>query len=169
MGSEGPCSYGMLLELMMRRGVVVMAEERLTEDLLRRLLAADTPEEYLAEGETIDRTLVDYLEELRTARGMKRSEIVRRSGLNGTFLYDIFKGKSRPGRDRAIMLAFGLQCSLVETQRLLRLAGVSELWAKTRRGAIIIWAIDRGMDREKCDDLLWSLGEKTLLGTGPLA
>lgn len=145
-----------------------MVEERLTEELLKRLLAAGAPEDYLNEGETIDRTLVDYLEKLLEDRSMKRSEVVRDSGLNGTFLYDIFKGKSRPGRDRAIMLAFGLHCSLAETQRLLRLSGVAELWAKTRRDAIIIWAVNRGLSREQCDDLLWNFREKTLLGTGPL-
>ena len=65
-------------------------------------------------------------------------------------------------RDNAIMLAFGLGCSLVETQRLLRLAGVSELWPKIRRDAIIIWSIKEGLSREECDDELWRLGEKTL-------
>ena len=61
-----------------------------------------------------------------------------------------------------------LRCSLRETQRLLRLAGVSELWAKVRRDAIIIWCINQGYTREQCDDQLWSLGEKTLLATGRL-
>ena len=45
------------------------------------------------------------------------------------------------------MLAFGLKCTLRETQRLLRLAGVSELWCKQRRDAIIIWCIRNGFDR----------------------
>lgn len=66
------------------------------------------------------------------------------------------------------MLAFGLGCSLRETQRLLRLAGVSELWPKTRRDAIIIWCVNNGKTMQECDDELWRLGEKTLLGTGPL-
>ena len=145
-----------------------MDEERLTEDLLERLLAASRPEDYLSEGETIDRTLPDYLRQLLDSRGLKRAEVVRASGVNGTVVYDIFAGKSRPGRDHAIMLAFGLGCTLRETQRLLRLAGVAELWPKVRRDAIMIWCIDHGLTREQCDDQLWSLGEHTLLGTGPL-
>ena len=83
-------------------------------------------------------------------------------------VYDIFQGKSRPGRDHAIMLAFGLHCDLRQTQRLLRLAGVSELWCKRRRDAILIWCIDRGYTREQADDELFRLGEKTLLDTGRL-
>lgn len=66
--------------------------------------------------------------------------------MNQTFIYDIFAGKSRPGRNNAIRLAFGLGCDLRETQRLLRLAGVSELYCKQRRDAIIIWCIQNGRD-----------------------
>lgn len=140
-----------------------MTEEHLTEDLLARLLAAARPEDYLDTGETLDRKLPDYLHELLNERGMKRAEVVRASGVNGTVVYDLFAGKSLPGRDNALMLAFGLRCTLRETQRLLRLAGVSELWPKVRRDAIIIWCIDQGFSREQCDDELWRLGERTLL------
>lgn len=144
-------------------------EERLTEDLLEHLLEASSPEAYLdAEGIEGNREFVDYLFERLGERGGKRAAVVRESGLNPTVVYDIFQGKSRPGRDHAIMLAFGLHCDLRQTQRLLRLAGVSELWCKQRRDAILIWCIDRGYTREQVDDELFRLGEKTLLDTGRL-
>ena len=145
-----------------------MAEEHLTEELLERLRASARPEAYLDEGLTIDRKLSDYLYELLAERGLKRSDVIRASGLNGTFVYDAFKGKTRLGRDKAIMLALGIGCNLRETQRLLRLDGVSELWPKVRRDAIIIWCIEHGYSRAETDDELYSLGAKTLLGTGPL-
>lgn len=139
-----------------------MREERLTEDLLERLLGAETPEAYLREDEIVERELPDYLRELLHDRDLNRADVVRGSGVNSTFVYDIFKGKSLPGRDNAIMLAFGLQCTVRETQRLLRLAGVSELWPKRRRDAIIIWCIKHGMTRAETDDELDRLGERTL-------
>ena len=145
-----------------------MAEEHLTEELLERLRASARPEAYLDEGLTIDRKLSDYLYELLAERGLKRSDVIRASGLNGTFVYDAFKGKTRLGRDKAIMLALGIGCNLRETQRLLRLDGVSELWPKVCRDAIIIWCIEHGYSRAATDDELYSLGVKTLLGTGPL-
>lgn len=146
----------------------VSAEERLTEDLLARLLASSSPEEYLDEGLTCDRSFADYLHELLAAKNLKRADVYRASGLNPTVVYDAFAGKSRLGRDNALMMAFGLSCSLRETQRLLRLAGVAELYPKVRRDAIIVWCINRGLTREACDDELWRFGEKTLLGTCPL-
>ena len=77
-----------------------MAVEHLTADLLKQLSAAARPEDYLLQGETIDRELSDYLNELRNDRGMKRAAVVRESAVNETFVYDIFKGKS--GRFRAL-------------------------------------------------------------------
>ena len=136
-----------------RQGAWAMAdipEEHLTEELLDRLLASA-------------RTLTDYLFDRMEAHDLRRADVVRASGLNATVVYDIFSGKSRPGRDHAIMLAFGLKCTLRETQRLLRLAGVSELWCKQRRDAIIIWCIRNGFDRIATDDELYRMGEATLL------
>lgn len=143
-------------------------QERLTGELLEQLLSAPTPEAYLEQELTLDRTLPDYLEQLRAARGLKRSEIIRASDVNATFVYDVFKGKSRLGRDNAIMLALGMGCTLLETQRLLRLDGVAELWPKVRRDAIIIWCINHGYTRLQTDEELYRLGEKTLFGTSPL-
>lgn len=145
-----------------------MKEERLTEDLLARLLRADSIESYLDEGETKDRTFVEYLYELMEDRGFIRADVIRNSGLHATVVYDIFAGKSKPGRNNAIMLSFGLKCDLKETQRLLRLSGHAELWPKVKRDAIIAWCIAHGMTRAACDDELWRFKEKTLLGTGPL-
>lgn len=143
-------------------------EERITEELLERLLNASSPEAYLAQGDTVDRTLSDYLNQLLASRGLRRSAVARSSGINPTVVYDIFAGKSRPGRDHAIMLALGLRCTLKECQRLLRLAGVAELWCKVRRDAIVIWCVEHGLTRVETDDELYRLGEKTLLATGRL-
>lgn len=140
-----------------------MPKERLTEDLLARLLNSKSPEDYLSQGETIDRELPDYLYALLDAKGMNRSQVARISSINTTFLYNIFEGKSKPKRDNALMLAFALGCDLRQTQRLLRLADVAELWPKVRRDAIIIWCIERGYTREECDDELYRLNERAIL------
>ena len=141
---------------------------RLTEDLLVRLLESASLDEYLSESEVADRSLPEYLKEMLDAHGLKRADVVRASGINATVVYDIFAGKSNPGRDHAIMLAFGLQCDVAQTQRLLRMAGVSELWCRIRRDAIILWSIKQGSSRAEADDELYRFGEKTLLASGSL-
>lgn len=145
-----------------------MTTERLTADLLDTLLASSSPEAYLDQDLTIERSLADYLHELLEVKDMMRSDVIKASGVNGTFVYDAFKGKTKLGRDKAIMVAIGMGCTLLETQRLLRVDGVAELWPKTRRDAIIIWCIEHGYSRVQTDDELYRLGEQTLYHTGRL-
>lgn len=140
-----------------------MTRELLTEELLDRLISSSDIQSYLDQDSISNQTLTVFLETLREANNMKRSVLARESGLNPTVVYDIFSGKSRPGRDHAIMLSIGLNCDLRETQRLLRLAGVSELWCKQPRDAIIIWCIEHGFDLAATDDELQRLGEQPLL------
>lgn len=140
-----------------------MEPEPLTDELLQRLLDSATPEAYLSSVELPDRTLASYAQDLLRVKGLRRSDVIRACGIGTTFGYQIMQGKRNASRDSAIMLTFGLQCTLQETQRLLRLAGVSELWPKVRRDAIIIYCINQGMSRVECDDELYRLGEKTLL------
>lgn len=135
----------------------------LTEELLERLLASATPEAYLAANDVDTRDLAAYLHDLLAEKGLTRAEVIRASGLNATFCYQVFQGTRHIGRDNAIMLAFGLRCTLREAQRLLRHAGVSELWCRLRRDAIIIHCLSAGLTRVQCDDELWRLGEPTLL------
>lgn len=138
----------------------------LTEELLERLLASASPEAYLAANDVDNRNLAAYLHDLLTEKGLSRAEVIRASGLNATFCYQVFQGSRNIGRDNAIMLAFGMRCTLREAQRLLRHAGVSELWPRLRRDAIIIHCLSNGLSREECDDELYRLGEPTLLAVG---
>lgn len=140
-----------------------VAEERRTDELMDQLLASASPDAYLAQNKLPNRSLSDYLRQLLKEKGLKRSDVFRDAGINNTFGYQAFSGERGLGRDNAIMMAFGLRCTLQETQRLLRLAGHSELWPKVQRDSIIIFCLERGMTRTQCDDELYRLGEPTLL------
>lgn len=139
-----------------------MAEERLTEDLLEQLLASEHPEDYLYHERFVNQELTDYIGELLAATGLSKADVIRGSQLSESQGYDIFSGKGRPRRDNAIRFAFGLRCDLPAAQRLLRLCGLSLLWPKNRRDAIIIWCINQGKTLPECDDELWRFGEDTL-------
>ena len=141
----------------------VVREEPLTEELLKHLLASTSPEAYLSSEAIDDRSFADYLMDLLEQKGMTRADVVRASAVNPTFVYQLFDGKRKAGRDTAIKLALGMGCTLRETQRLLRHAGVSELWCKNRRDAIIIYCIEHGLNRAETDDELFRLGEQTLV------
>ena len=136
--------------------------EPLTEELLQELLAAPSPVAFTDAHSIGHRTLAAYLNQLLDEKGLKRADVVRAAGLNETFGYQIFKGQRNPSRDKVLQLAFALGCDLVETRRLLKAAGVNELYCKDRRDAIIIFCIDHGCTLQETDDELYRFGERTL-------
>ena len=141
--------------------------KRVTAELLEQLLASTSTEEYLKNerGNLEYRQLSDYITDLLEEKGLTRAEVFRAGGINETYGYNTFSGtKANPSRNHVLMLAFGLRCTLDEAQRMLRLAGVSELWPRIPRDAIIIRALEEGRTRKDCDDELFRLGEDTIIG-----
>lgn len=111
----------------------------------------------------LDLTLSEYLMSLLKQKKLKRADVVRDSGLEKAYVYQIFDGKKHPSRDKLIAIAFGLHLNSKETQRMLKLGGCSELYARQTRDAIILFAIQRGIDIWKTDDFLADNGFPTLL------
>jgi len=137
-----------------------------TEDLMDRLLAAASLEDYLDRYPTDTRSLADYLACLLEENGITKSQAIRRSGLGVTFAYQVFEGRRKVGRDNAIRLAFGLGASLRQTQRLLRLAGLSELYCKVPRDAVVIYCVSHGASLQETEETLLRLGQAPLAPDG---
>ena len=136
--------------------------ERLTEERLDELLGAPSLEGYLEENKPGSRTLAEYLQQLLDEKGLERSRAVRMADLNDTFGYQIFKGTRHPSRDKVLQIAFAMALTLRETNRALTAAGVSELYCKDRRDAIIIFCLDRGCSLQKVNEELYRFGERTI-------
>lgn len=136
--------------------------EPLTEELLAQLLDASSPTAFIESNAINDRSLPDYLHDLLEEKGIKRSEAIRNAGLNDTFGYQIFMGSRRPSRNKLLQLAFSMRLTLQETNRMLQAGGANELYCKTRRDAIIIFALDRGYCLQKTNEALYEFGEDTI-------
>ncbi len=137
--------------------------EPLTDELLHELLSSPSPVSFTDEHDIGHRSLADYLNQLLVEKGLRRASVVRASGVNVTYGYQIFEGqRDRPSRDKVLRLAFALDCDLVETNRVLKAAGVNELYCKDRRDAILIFCIDRGFGLMKTNEELYRFGEHPL-------
>ncbi len=130
------------------------------------LLKADNIQDFLAKNQEnmLDLPFSEYLMLLLRQKDLKRADVVRDSGLEKAYVYQIFNGEKKPSRDKLIAIAFGLHLDSEETQRMLKLGGCSELYARVARDAVILFAIQRGMGIVAADDLLYSNGFPTLLG-----
>ena len=136
--------------------------DRLTEEVLQELLEAPSIDSFIAEHEFPSCTLAEYLQQLLAEKGLERSRVVRMANLNDTFGYQIFQGTRHPSRDKVLQIAFAMALTLRETNRALTAAGVSELYCKDRRDAIIIFCLDRGCSLQKVNEELYRFGEKTI-------
>ena len=107
-----------------------------------------------------------WASDLIAERGLARSEVIRRSRLNQTFAYQILSDARHATRDKLIQLAFGLQLGIAECCELLERGGTNALSPDRRRDVVVAYCLDRGLDVAICDDILWDLGERTLVPAG---
>lgn len=129
------------------------------------LLHANDFEEFLRDNEAglLTQTLSEHLMMLLRRKGLKRADVVRDSGLEKSYVFQIFQGEKRPSRNKLIAIVFGLHLTVEEAQRMLKLGGCSELYARIERDAAILFALQNGMTVSEADDLLDSRGLPTVL------
>lgn len=143
-----------------------MNEERPTEELLEELLDSPRIDEYLANLESdpgvTSCSLSEMLNKLLEEKELVRSKVVSAAQLNSTFGYQIFQGTRQASRDKILALAFAMRLNLRETNRLLQAGGANNLYAKSRRDAIIIFCIDHEYTLAKVNQELYRFGERTI-------
>ena len=141
-------------------------ERRNTDNLRSELM--DTPDltTFLAANEDnfSSASAVARLNEMLEKKGLSKAALAKQSGMSEIYLHQIFAGRRNPSRSRMLCLCFGLSASLEETQELLRLCGLAELYPRVRRDAIIIYGLLHGMDLFAVNDRLFSEDEETLFG-----
>ncbi len=137
-------------------------EEPITEEMLQELL--DTPDlnTFLEKTEPIECSLSNYLNDLLTTKKLNRTSVIKDAGINSTFGYQIFTGARKASRNNLLKLAFAMELSLNETAGLLQSGGVNGLYCKTRRDAIIIFALSHGYTLQQTEEELYRFGEETL-------
>ena len=109
-------------------------------------------------------SLEKFLDEKRQEKGLTIPQVMIASGLSKSYIYQIFDGKRSAGRDVMLRIAFGMQLSVEDTQRLLTLSGNSSLYPKIRRDAALIYALDKRGTLLEAEQLLAELGEMPLYG-----
>lgn len=122
--------------------------------------------EAMASCDGTSETLAQWVARRLPAWGISKNDVVRRSRLNSTFAYQILAGTRHASRDKLIQLAFGLALGIDDTCDLLEHGGVNALSPRCRRDVAIAYCLHHAIDLALCDDMLWELGEKTLVGSG---
>jgi len=106
--------------------------------------------------------LTDYLHTILEERGMTVIQAIQRCNLDRSYGYQLFNGTRRPPRDVLLTLAVHLGLTEAETQRILKLAGRSVLYARNRRDAAVLYCLNRRLSLAETDELLSGLGVEPL-------
>ena len=97
--------------------------KKTTEELMEILKQKKSIHAYFTEeiDELEFASLAEYLELLLIEKGLRKSDVIKRSNMDKNYAYQIFNGnKTHPSRDKMIALAIGMGLNVLETRKLLR-------------------------------------------------
>ena len=139
-------------------------QDKSTDDLRQELMESPDLEQYLAENDAFfsSKDAAAMLNQLFKNCGLSKAALAKRSGMSEIYLHQIFSGRRNPSRSRLLCLCIGLGASLEETQELLKLCGLAQLYPKLRRDAIIIYGLTHRLSLFSINDSLFSSDEETL-------
>lgn len=128
-----------------------------TDELKHEIKTVTDIEDYLTANKKhlIKDNLSQHLHMLLAQKNLRRADIIRSSLLGRAYVYRIFAGQKIPSRDKLIALAFGMHLSEDETQKMLKLSGNRELYARDQRDALILFALQRKMTVMDTNSLLF--------------
>lgn len=134
-----------------------------TTELLNRLTKSDDITQFLDEneGEFLNISCAELLNELLAQKNMTTAEVAKRSG-QSDYVYKVFRGERKPSRDIMISIAIGMSMSVNETQLLLRVSKLARLDPRDKRDSVILYGLKEQVDYIKINELLYDLGEPTL-------
>ena len=95
-------------------------------------------------------------------KGLKKSEVIARSGLENHYAYQILSGTKVPTRDKVIMLCIGMGLSVEEFQRLLKITGYAQLYSKNERDNVILYGVTKKLSIIDINDILYEMGYELL-------
>ena len=137
-----------------------------TRELLSLLKSAPSITNYLEEQKDdliSTEPLHVLLDELLAEKQLKKADIIKRSLLDRKYSYDIFRGaKKSPSRKKVLALCLAYPLSLDEAQRLLKSTGYPPLYARNEWDAVVIYALERGMNVGDVNEILSDMGEPLL-------
>ena len=134
--------------------------KRSTTELLSLLKSARDINEYLeknSESFSAEKPC-EYLEKIIAEKGLVKSEIIKKSGIERHYAYQIFSGRKTPSRDKLIMLCLGMGLDAEESQNLLIKCASPVLYAKNKRDNIVIFSLQNKLSLIEMNELLFELG-----------
>ncbi|MBU9728393.1 hypothetical protein [Diplocloster modestus] len=133
--------------------------EKSTQELLDILKSTENINEYIQvqQQELLDLTLPELLEKLMDIQQLSKADVIRASGLDRIYAYQIFSGTKKPSLNKLLALSCGMHLTLDQTQQLLKSAGYPILYARKQWDSVVIFSILKQLTLPQVNDLLYEL------------
>jgi len=139
-------------------------DKKNTDGLQQELMDSTDLSQFLSRNQEqfVDKSVADLLNHLFEKKNISKAVLAKQAGMSEIYLHQIFAGRRTPSRNRLLCLCYGLEASIEETQELLRLCGMAELYPKLKRDAIIYYGLLHKLDLFVINDKLFDENEDTL-------
>lgn len=141
------------------------ANKKTTDDLKQELMESHNLNCFLSDNQEHfnNESVAEVLTRLFSEKNISKAALAKQAGMSEIYLHQIFAGKRNPSRNRLLCICYGLNASLEETQELLKLCGLAQLYPKHKRDAIIFYGLTHNLSLFEINDKLFSEDEETLL------
>ena len=148
-------------------GKEVSMDKETTEKLTDVLRQIDRPEDLQKYVDDLEENPVhgsfqEYFNSLPKVKASEKAALIRRTGIERTYGYQLLKGMRSPGRDKVLLFCLAAGLDLHETQRALRAAGEPVLYSRKRRDAVLIFAVNEKLSIADTQELLSQFDEQVL-------
>ena len=139
-------------------------EKKNTDGLQQELMDSPDLEQFLSQNQEqfVNKSVSELLNHLFEKKYLSKATLAKQSGMSEIYLHQIFAGRRNPSRNRLLCLCYGLGASVEETQELLKLCGMAQLYPKLKRDAIIYYGLLHGLSLFEINDKLFDENEETL-------
>lgn len=139
-------------------------DKKNTDGLQQELMDSTDLSQFLSRNQEqfVDKSVAGLLNRLFEKKNISKAALAKQAGMSEIYLHQIFAGRRTPSRNRLLCLCYGLEASIEETQELLRLCGMAELYPKLKRDAIIYYGLLHKLDLFVINDKLFDENEDTL-------
>lgn len=139
-------------------------KQKSTDGLQQELMDSPDLTQFLSRNQEqfVNRSVAESLNRLLQQKNISKAALAKQSGMSEIYLHQIFAGRRNPSRNRLLCLCYGLGASIDETQELLKLSGMAQLYPKLKRDAIIYYGLLHQLDLFEINDRLFDENEETL-------
>jgi transcriptional regulator with XRE-family HTH domain len=118
---------------------------RKLEDILSKIDNTNEMDKFMKQPKVADnyKSFTDYFKSLPAVKEKTDSDLIKLSGIEKSYYYQIMKKKRKPSRDKLLRLCIGAGLTLPETSNLLQLSEYAVLYPKKKRDVIISVAINQ--------------------------